>query len=153
MTYDAGTKNRTETKFIAIHCADTKPSMNTTAADIDRWHRQRGWKCIGYHKVIKRDGTIEDGRALDQIGAHVENWNSVSVGVCMVGGASEHDVTVPENNFLPAQWVALEKLLKDLQKKYPKAHIQGHRDFPGVTKSCPVFSVADWLKTTSIKNV
>lgn len=125
--------------------------MDIGAVEIDRMHRQRGFRTIGYHKVIRRDGSIEDGRPLDQIGAHVENWNSVSVGVCMVGGVTEHDINVPENNFTPAQFAALEKLLVELKAKYPKAKIQGHRDFPKVNKACPSFSVADWLKTTAIK--
>ena len=152
MTFNAGTKDRVKTDFIAVHCAATRPSMDIGAVEIDRMHRQLGFKCIGYHKVIRRDGSVEDGRPLDQIGAHVENWNSVSVGICMVGGVSEHDINKPEANFTEAQYVALEKLLTELRVMYPHAHIQGHRDFPRVAKACPSFSVSDWLKTTSLKN-
>lgn len=152
MAYKSNTKKRVSTDFIAVHCAATKPSMNVGAADIDRWHRANGWACIGYHFVIRRDGTIEEGREVDVIGAHVANWNHNSVGICMVGGASEKDVNVPENNFTPAQWDSLKKLLADLRKKYPSAHIQGHRDFPGVNKYCPSFEVKDWLKKEGISN-
>lgn len=152
MTYNAGTKNREKTDFIAVHCAATRPSQDIGAAEIDRWHRQRGFKCIGYHYVIRRDGTVEEGRPVEQIGAHVENWNSVSVGVCLVGGVSEKDVNVVENNFTAKQFVTLEKLLTDLKAKYPKAVIQGHRDFPHVAKACPSYDVKAWLKTTSIKS-
>lgn len=152
MTYNAGTANRTKTDYLVVHCSASKPSGNASAADMDRWHRQRGFKCLGYHKVIRRDGTIEDGRPLDQIGAHVENWNAVSVGICMVGGVSEKDGLTPENNFTPEQFASLKGLLGELQKKYPKAKTQGHRDFPKVAKACPSFSVADWLKTEGIKN-
>ena len=150
MSYNAGTKNRTTTDYIVVHCSATKPSMNIGAADIDRWHRQRGFKCLGYHFVIKRDGTVEEGRPVDQVGAHVENWNSVSVGVCMVGGVAEKDVNIAENNFTEAQFDSLKKVVTDLKKRYPKAIIRGHRDFPKVAKSCPSFSVADWLKTAGI---
>lgn len=152
MAYKSNTKKRASTDYIAVHCAATKPSMNVGAADIDRWHRANGWACIGYHFVIRRDGTIEEGREVDVIGAHVAGWNHNSVGVCMVGGATEKDVNVPENNFTPAQWASLKKLLGDLRKKYPKARIQGHRDFPGVNKYCPSFSVGDWLKKEGISN-
>ena len=146
MSYNAGTKNRTTTDFIAVHCSATKPSMNIGAADIDRWHRQRGFKCLGYHFVIKRDGTVEEGRPVDQVGAHVENWNSVSVGVCMVGGVSEKDVNIAENNFTEAQFESLKKVVTDLKKRYPKASVQGHRDFPKVAKSCPSFDAKAWAK-------
>ena len=61
---------RLATKYIVIHCSQTRPSQNIGAKDIDRWHRERGWLKIGYHKVIKRDGTVEQGREDDAIGAH-----------------------------------------------------------------------------------
>jgi N-acetylmuramoyl-L-alanine amidase len=150
MTYNAGTKDRAETHFIAVHCSATRPSQDIGAAEIDRMHRQRGFKCIGYHYVIRRNGFIEDGRPEDQIGAHVENWNAVSLGICMVGGVTEKDVNVPENNFTPEQFAALKVLLKELQQKYPKATIQGHRDFPKVAKACPSFDVKAWLKAEGI---
>ena len=152
MTYKSNTKKRTSTDFIAIHCAATKPSANIGAADIDRWHRAQGWRCIGYHFVIRRDGTVEEGRDVEVIGAHVEGYNSNSVGICLVGGVSEKDVNIPENNFTPAQFAALKKLLLELREKYPTAHIQGHRDFPGVKKACPSFAVSGWLKSEGIPN-
>jgi len=152
MTYDAGTKNRATTDYIAIHCAATRPSQDIGAVEIDRMHRQRGFKCIGYHYVIRRNGKIELGRPQNQIGAHVENWNSVSVGVCMVGGVSEKDISIPEDNFTEAQWLSLKALLAGLKKDYPKAHIQGHRDFPKVAKACPSFDVKTWLKENHITN-
>ena len=80
---------RKSTKFIVIHCSQTRPSQKIGAKDIDRWHRERGWTKIGYHKVVKRDGTIEDGRGLDEIGSHVREYNGNSIGVCIVGGAKE----------------------------------------------------------------
>ena len=52
---------------IIIHCSATRAGQDFTATDIDRWHRQRGFRSIGYHFVIRLDGTIEPGRdvALD----------------------------------------------------------------------------------------
>jgi len=63
---------RKETKYIVIHCSLSKPSMNVTAKTIDQWHRARGWLQIGYARVIKRDGTIEQGRGDDELQAHCE---------------------------------------------------------------------------------
>ncbi|QDB70999.1 N-acetylmuramoyl-L-alanine amidase [Bordetella phage vB_BbrP_BB8] len=152
MAYKANTKKRARTDFLVVHCAATKPSANIGAYDIDRWHRAQGWFCIGYHYVIRRDGTVEEGRDLEVIGAHVSGHNEYSVGICMAGGVSEKDVNVPENNFTPAQLESLKKLLLELRTKYPKARIQGHRDFPGVKKACPSFDVASWLKAEGIPN-
>jgi len=148
--YNSNTKNRSKTDFIAIHCSATGPKQNIGAADINKWHRAKGWACIGYHYVIKRDGTIEQGRDEKVIGAHVENWNASSLGICMVGGVNADDVKKAENNFTPEQFVSLKKLLIDLKVRYPKAKIQGHKDFPKVAKACPSFDVAAWLKASGL---
>ena len=150
MAYKANTKNREKTDFIAIHCSATGPKQDFGAADIDKWHRAKGWKCIGYHYVIRRNGTVEEGREELTIGAHVENWNSVSIGVCLVGGVDANDPKKAVNNFTPEQFASLKQLLVDLKIRYPSAIIQGHRDFPKVAKACPCFSVAEWLKTVGL---
>jgi hypothetical protein len=82
--------NRSKTNWIVLHCSATRASqVNIGAKDIRRWHKDKGWADIGYHYVIKRDGTLEKGRALDAVGAHVEGHNSDSVGVCLVGGLND----------------------------------------------------------------
>lgn len=132
--------------FIAVHCAATRPSQDLDVADIRRMHLQRGFLDVGYHFVIKRDGTVQEGRPLNRQGAHVSRYNHLSIGICLVGGVSEKDVNVPEDNFTDAQFDALHALLARLSKEYPHAVIQGHRDFPGVRKACPSFDVRDWLR-------
>ena len=59
----------------------------SSAAQIDTWHRQRGFHLgIGYHYVIRRDGSIEKGRPEWMIGAHCVNHNAHSIGICYEGG-------------------------------------------------------------------
>ena len=70
-------------KEIIIHCSATKEGRNFTVADIDRWHRERGLRCIGYHFVIYRDGSIHVGRAIEAVGAHCKGHNSISIGVLL----------------------------------------------------------------------
>lgn len=151
MAYKSNTKKRSRTDFIVVHCAATA-EQDIGAADIDRWHRKLGWKCIGYHYVIRRDGTVEEGREEGVVGAHVAGHNENSIGICMAGGVDADDVTKAVNNFTPAQFESLKRLLLELQEKYPKAHILGHRDFPGVKKACPSFDVATWLEAEGIPN-
>jgi N-acetylmuramoyl-L-alanine amidase len=148
--YNANTKDRVKTDFIAVHCSATSEKQNFGAADINKWHRAKGWACIGYHYVIKRDGTIEEGRKESQVGAHVQNWNEVSLGICMIGGVDADDVNKAEDNFTPEQYVSLKELLVRMKAKYPKAKIQGHRDFPKVAKACPCFDVATWCKANGV---
>jgi len=145
--YNANTKDRKSTDYIAIHCSATSEKLDIGAKEIDKWHRGKGWACIGYHYVIRRDGTLEEGRSESQIGAHVQGYNENSLGICMVGGVDANDVTKAVNNFTPEQFEALKDLLTLLKLKYPKAKVQGHRDFPNVKKACPCFDVATWLKS------
>jgi N-acetylmuramoyl-L-alanine amidase len=139
-----------DVKFIAVHCSASPPSGNASAADIDRWHRLRGFIKIGYHFVIRRDGTVETGRPLNERGAHVEDWNHCSVGVCLVGGVDESKAQKPENNFTQAQFDSLATLLRGLRVQFPNAVIQGHRDFPNVAKACPSFDVRTWAKSVQL---
>lgn len=140
-------KRRSKTEYIVIHCADTYERMDIGAADIRKWHvEERGWSDIGYHKVIRRDGTIETGRDIDVSGAHAAGFNAVSVGVCLVGGRGEDDEA--ENNFTPQQFESLQEVIDELWTKYPEAKVLGHRDLPDVQKQCPAFDVRDWMMET-----
>ena len=140
---------RTATDFIAVHCSATRSSMDIGAKEITQWHKAKGWATIGYHYVIRRNGTLETGRRENEVGAHVEGFNHNSIGVCLVGGVHEHDL-VPENNFTPEQMNCLKTLLGFLKTKYPKAVVQGHRDFPEVKKACPSFEVKPWLTSVGL---
>lgn len=149
MAYKCTTRTRASTDFIVVHCAATQPKSDIGAADIDRWHRGQGWQCIGYHFVIRRNGTIEEGREEDKIGSHVQNHNANSIGICMVGGVAADGKTA-ENNFTPEQFASLKQLVARLKTKYQNAVVQGHRDFHGVAKDCPSFNVKDWAKENKL---
>ena len=66
--------------LIIIHCSAVRPYQTSTAAQIDSWHRARGWNGIGYHYVILRDGTVQPGRPEDAVGAHCVGHNAHSIG-------------------------------------------------------------------------
>ena len=140
---------RKETKYIAVHCAATPAGMDIGVKEIDRWHRTKGFLKVGYHFVVRRGGQLEIGRDEDEIGAHVQGYNAVSIGVCLVGGVDADDVSKAENNFTEEQFSTLRTLLERLQIQYPDAEVLGHRDFPDVAKACPSFDVRAWLKSTN----
>lgn len=129
---------------IIIHCSATAPNANVGAVAIDAMHKARGWRGIGYHKVIRRDGSIEDGRSLEKAGAHARGHNAYSVGICLEGGVKS-DGKTPDFNYTRKQLHTLYGLLFELIGKYPGCDILGHRDLPGVTKACPCFDVQAWL--------
>lgn len=136
---------RTRTDYIVIHCSATRAIQNIGVKEITEWHKSRGFKTVGYHFVIRRDGKVEEGRPVDAIGAHVAGHNSNSVGICLVGGLN-NDTYKPEANYTVAQWASLRTLVAWLIKKYPNARVLGHRDFPGVAKACPCTNAKDWAR-------
>jgi N-acetyl-anhydromuramyl-L-alanine amidase AmpD len=136
---------RKTTDFIGIHCSATRGIQDIGAADIRRWHKQQGWSDIGYHFVIRRNGRVETGRAIDAVGSHVKGYNHNSVGICMAGGLDDK-TWKPVDNFTAAQWKSLATLVAKLVKAYPKARVLGHRDFPAVNKACPCFNARTWAR-------
>ena len=123
--------------LIIVHCSATKEGQDFTVEDIDHWHRARGWKCIGYHYVIYRDGSIHRGRPEEQVGAHCVNHNKHSIGVCYIGGLDQNGKS--KDTRTPAQKEAMLKLLKELKTKYPNALITSHHTF-NPQKACPCFN-------------
>lgn len=150
--YPDNPPKRKSTNYIVIHCSYTTPNMDIGAEKIDDWHRNgNGWKYgIGYHYVIKRDGTIELGRPSDSIGAHTKNHNYHSIAICLIGGAGldENKKLFPKANYTEVQWHTLKFVVERLHEEYPDADIVGHRDLQ--KKACPVFDVKEWVKKEGI---
>lgn len=121
---------------IIVHCSATPEGKDFTVADITRWHKQRGFRTIGYHYVIYRDGSVHTGRPDGEIGAHCVGHNAVSIGICYIGGLAA-DGKTPKDTRTNEQREALIMLLRRLHAKYPNAKIYGHRDF--AAKACPSF--------------
>lgn len=130
---------------LIVHCTATPEGRDCTVADIRAEHKRQGWSDIGYHYVIYRDGTIQEGRDVDIVGAHCAagGHNQHSIGICYVGGL-ENKPGVPYNKLkakdtrTEEQRLSLLSLLCNLKKLYPKAKVYGHRDFEA-HKECPSF--------------
>lgn len=126
---------------IIIHCTATKAGRKVTVAEIDRWHRARGFRGIGYHYVIGLDGSVATGRNESVAGAHCKGYNARSIGVCYVGGLDAEGR--PADTRTHAQRRALRELVCLLRRRYPEATVHGHREF--AAKACPCFDVATEL--------
>lgn len=127
---------------IIIHCSATPEGRDYTVAQIRDWHvRGRGWKDIGYHFVIYRDGTVHVGRDISQIGAHCTGQNTGSIGVCYIGGVTADGRQTPKDTRTPAQKRALRELVEKLCRQYgiSTQRVYGHNEF--ANKACPCFDV------------
>lgn len=129
--------NSNKPDAIIIHCSATREGQDIGVKEIDSTHKQRGFNKIGYHYVIRLDGSVEKGREETAIGAHCntkgfsrQSYNRHSIGICYVGG-----------------------LDKNICRRYPIVELLGHRDTsPDLNdngevepaeyiKACPCFDV------------
>ena len=122
--------------LIVVHCSAVGPEKQSSAKDIDLWHKRKGWKGIGYHYVVRRDGSIENGRPLEVVGSHCVNHNKYSIGICYEGGLDAKGRKVDTRT--PEQKRTLRKLIEELHRRFPKAVIVGHHDL-NHNKKCPCF--------------
>ena len=123
--------SRTSTNMIILHhIGDT--NRDFSAGEIHKWHLANGWAGIGYHYVIRKDGTIERGRPKNSIGAHCYGYNKTSIGINIVGDFETAEPT-------SAQMASVLSLTAFLCQSYqitpsPQT-ILGHRDLN--TTLCP----------------
>lgn len=134
---------RSATDYIVVHCSGTPPSADIGARQIGRWHRKKGWRAIGYHVVICRSGEAQNGRHIDQVGAHTQGLNDRSIGICLVGGASE-EFLLPSRNFTEAQYESLGVLISQLAHIHPQVSLVGHQDVIPGDSQCPCFDASEW---------
>ena len=145
---------------IVIHCSATRERQWVDAHDIDTWHKARGWSGIGYHRVIRLDGTVEQGRSFTRRGAHVAGNNTNTLGICLIGGLDVNGKA--KDTFTIAQYKALHKEILNIMMFCNITTIKGHRDYSpdlnadGIItrnewiKECPCFEVSDKLMQWSI---
>lgn len=129
---------------LIIHCSATPEGREVTIEEIDKWHKQRGFKKIGYHYVIYLDGSIHKGREEDEVGAHCEGQNSNSIGICYIGGCDSK--MNPKDTRTNEQKESLILLVKNLLDKYELSpeDVYGHYQF--ASKACPSFDVEELKK-------
>ncbi len=127
-------------RFIVIHCTATRVTNDYTVEHLMHDHKARGFRTIGYHFYIRRNGTTTQHRRLLEVGAHARPYNRCSVGVCYEGGIDEKGRL--RDTRTPQQKERLDNLVSILRQLFPNAKVVGHRDLPGTTpKLCPCFDV------------
>lgn len=126
-------------RIIVHHSASAR---STTPAQIEQWHRGRGFNGIGYHFVIDAAGTIHRTRPMHQIGAHAKGANGDSLGICLAGNNTD-----PAEAWTPVQVESLRKLCVSLITAFGPLEIEGHRWAQGGTTAteCPGLSRDAWL--------
>ena len=133
---------------VVLHCAAINTGQfndmtgEEVKAEIDKWHRKRGFKGFGYHGLFMPDGTFVQGRPFTQIGAHVMERNRGTLGFLMI----ESKKIDRMGRFLEFFTLAQRKAVMDKIKSIDGIRwVTGHNDY--ANKLCPGFKVEDkdWL--------
>lgn len=143
---------------IVVHCSASREGQDVRAADIRKWHLERGFADIGYNFVIDLDGTVETGRPLSRDGAHCntagtsgKSYNKHSIGICYVGGLDKNGN--PKDTRTEAQKKAMRELIDSLMDKYPIIEVIGHRDASPDVNGDGEITRNEWIKECPCFNV
>ena len=134
---------RTINKII-LHCSATRENQNYSFQQCRADHLRRGFKDIGYHYYITRDGLQHIGRPLWQSGAHCRGHNRDSIGICYEGGLD--DLGRAADTRTEPQRDTLRRLLASLQRRFPQAILLGHRDLSPDLDGDGRITPAEWVK-------
>lgn len=129
-------------KYLVVHCTDTLPTAEIEP--ILRYWRSKGWQHPGYHYIIRANGEIVQllDEAIPSNG--VLGFNEHCINVCYIGGKTKDGKHADTRT--QAQEDAIFHKLMSLSKKYPKAIVKGHGEFPNQEgRTCPNFNVREWL--------
>lgn len=140
----ASRPNHRKVTGLVVHCSANAEGVDIGAKEIRRCHiEERGWVDIGYHFVVRIDGTIEPGRDLNKAGAHVSGHNATTIGICYVGGleattddkgrivarTTKAGLPISKDTRTPEQKESLRWLLTQFARALPIRTIKGHRDY------------------------
>ena len=151
---------RKATSLLVVHVTATPAGRDIGVPEVRAMHRAKGWSNIGYNELIRLDGTLETGRGVNAVGAHVAGFNSRAYGITLVGGLDAQGR--PADTATHAQMVTLEGRLREMAGRFPKAGVCGHRDLSpdrdgdGVIersehiKECPCFDAIPWALSVGL---
>lgn len=146
--------------WIVLHCT-AGPQTQTVQSILNWWKNGLGWKTPGYHFLIEPNGNFHELVPIEQPSNGVKGFNEDSIHISYIGGVKDGK---PVDNRTEKQRQRMEDLVELLSLQFPNAVIQGHRDFSpdknrdGIIspdewfKTCPSFSVKEWLKEIGFEN-
>lgn len=118
-----------KTHIVVHHSVTPMMDWHTAAKSINQSHKDRGFPLsslgyhIGYHAIIDPDGYILQTRKYDEIGAHagVGDWNTKSIGICLIGNFDEKE---PTNKQLHSLTAFIDRQAKAFN--IPRSNIKYH---------------------------
>lgn len=138
--------------WIILHC--TAGPQTQKPKNILAYWKSIGWKTPGYHFMIEADGTIHELVPIEKPSNGVKGFNAHSINISYIGGVVTAEDATPEmakgtpiDNRTPQQRQAMQMLVEKYSSMFPKAVVQGHRDFSPDKNRNGIIEPAEWMKT------
>ncbi len=129
--------------YIVVHCTATPITVKVQSI-LNYWKVILKWRNPGYHFLIDRFGVVHAIHPIDKIANGVRGYNHNSIHVSCIGGQTNKGKFMDTRT--NEQKISLFNTLMNLRARFPNAIIQGHRDFKGVKKLCPLFDAKEEYK-------
>lgn len=123
---------------VFVHCSASDNPEHDDVSVIRAWHtnpvdrRGRGWKDVGYHFFVTKDGTVQPGRPVEQTPAAQIGHNAGTIAISLHG--------LEERRFTQPQLDSLIALCRAIETAYdgPLLRFRGHCEV--ANKACPVIN-------------
>ena len=135
-------ETRRKTDMAGVHHTGNPWDDDLSAAEIDASHKAQGWACIGYHYVIRKDGTVEQGRPHWTVGAHAYGENGHTIGIHVCGNFEEAE---PTDEQIESLAMLLANVCTDYGLPIDRDHIVGHREL--MPTACPGRNLYEMMDT------
>jgi hypothetical protein len=97
---------------------------DASPAEIQELHiDRRGFADVAYHFLIDANGAIYEGREINIRGAHVQGFNTGSVGIVLLGNFNDEQPS-------ETQLASLRAFVDYLRYAYEIRYMAGHKDYP-----------------------
>ena len=138
-----GLTARTKTDKIVIHHTGNPTDDDLSVKQLHQSHVEvQKWVGIGYHYVIRKDGTIEQGRPDWAIGSHAYGDNNHTIGIHFCGN---FEIASPTPRQIESGALLLAKLGLDYGLAMDQWNVVGHRDL--IATVCPGKNLYAMLQT------
>jgi N-acetylmuramoyl-L-alanine amidase len=137
---------------VVVHHTDTYENQPVDYDDIYKWHvTDRGFKDVGYHLLILRNGDLQVARPISVQGAHVlKGHNPFSIGIAFVGGlvgsSARRGTQRSSTTFRPEQWNTFKAFMRAFYTVHPGGQAFGHNDIDPDRRSDPNFDVVRYVR-------
>ena len=118
---------RRDLKYLIL-CSTRTDEEVETMADVNKAVKRFGYEDSGHHIVIRRDGTVEGARSLDEPARCSRAHNVEAISVAYIGGVMDGE---PFFTATRAQLDAMKAVVTTLKHSFPMVEVHTRHELTG----------------------